>query len=181
MNFPNLLTLFRVILIPFFVTSCLIGPPADWVSFAIFTIAVITDILDGYIARRNNLVTDFGKLMDPLADKLIVMTALIFLTAEDVVHPVVTIIVMAREFIVTGLRGVAVNKGKVISANILGKAKTISQDLTVIITLLWQAQGGNAGVLGTVAHLFLWVMIILTIVSAVNYCVKNRDVFYKDK
>ncbi len=178
MNLPNALTVLRVLMIPFFVAAFLAGGVSDWVTVGIFVLAAITDYFDGAIARKKNIVTDFGKLMDPLADKLMVMSAFICFTAEGLLHPVVTIIIMSREFLVTGLRMLATSKGKVIAADIWGKLKTVSQDLTVLLILIQSAAGvGSGSFMGTAVYLFVWIMTILTVVSAVNYCVKNRDVF----
>ena len=177
MNLPNLLTLIRVAMIPFFVAAFLSDSISDWIVLGIFLLAAITDAFDGYIARKKNLVTDFGKLMDPLADKLMVMSAFICLTAEGTIYPVITIIIMAREFLVTGLRSIAVSKGRVISADILGKLKTISQVVSVVAVLLWQASPILTGFLGVISWICLMVMTALTVFSAVNYCIKNKDIF----
>ena len=177
-NLPNILTILRVIMIPFFVAAYLTSGISDWITLAIFAAAAFTDYLDGFIARKQNIVTDFGKLMDPLADKLMVMSAFICFTAAGQLHPVVTIIIMSREFLVTGLRMLATSKGKVIAADIWGKLKTVAQDLTIVLLLVQSALGAGSGnVLGAVVHGSIWVMTILTLVSAINYCVKNREIF----
>lgn len=181
MNVPNVLTLFRVAMIPFFVAAFLSDSVSDWVTFGIFVLAAVTDALDGYIARKQNIVTDFGKLMDPLADKLMVMAAFICFTAVGILHPAVTVIVLAREFLVTGLRSIASSKGRVIAADILGKIKTVSQDVTVIIILLWQAVSGKPGILEIISRAGIWIMTILAVVSAINYCLKNADIFKTEK
>lgn len=181
MNIPNVLTLFRVVMIPFFVLAFLGDSISNWIAFFIFIIAAITDALDGYIARKQNIVTDFGKLMDPLADKLMVMAAFVCFTAVGILHPAVTIIILAREFLVTGLRGIASSKGRVIAADILGKIKTVSQDVTVIIILFWQAVSGKPGILEIIARAGIWIMTIFTVVSAINYCLKNSDIFKTEK
>ena len=136
MNLPNILTVLRMIMVPLFVGAFLSERVSDWIALAIFAIAALTDALDGHIARKQNIVTDFGKLMDPLADKVMVMAAFVCFSAAGLIHPVITIVVLAREFYVTGLRSVAVSKGKVIAADFLGKAKTISQYAVVIATFV---------------------------------------------
>ncbi|MBE6881491.1 MAG: CDP-diacylglycerol--glycerol-3-phosphate 3-phosphatidyltransferase [Oscillospiraceae bacterium] len=176
MNLPNLLTLLRVAMIPLFVLAFLSGTNG-WIALVIFILAALTDALDGYIARKQNIVTDFGKLMDPLADKLMVMSAFICFTAVGLLHPAVTIIIMSREFLVTGLRSIASSKGRVIAADIWGKLKTIAQDVCIIAVLLWQAISGGTGFFEVLCYACIWIMTILTVFSAVNYCVKNKDLF----
>ncbi len=178
MNLPNFLTMLRVIMIPFFAAAFLTGGISDWVTLTLFVLASITDALDGYIARKQNIVTDFGKLMDPLADKLMVMAAFICFTYAGLIHPAVTIVVMSREFIVTGVRMLATSKGKVIAADIWGKLKTVFQDISIILILIKCATGAaDGGLLSTIIYLCVWIMTILTIASAVNYCIKNKDIF----
>lgn len=165
-------------MIPFFVGAFLTAGINDWITLAIFVIASLTDALDGYIARKQNLITDFGKLMDPLADKLMVMTAFICFTAADIIHPLITVTIMAREFLVTGLRGIATAKGKVIAADIWGKAKTVSQDASIIIVLIQRASGASGeSVFGILATVSIVVMTALTLISALNYCLKNKEFF----
>ncbi|MBQ6878569.1 MAG: CDP-diacylglycerol--glycerol-3-phosphate 3-phosphatidyltransferase [Oscillospiraceae bacterium] len=176
MNTPNILTLLRVVMIPFFVAAFLTAGISDWVTLAIFALAAITDALDGYIARKKNLVTDFGKLMDPLADKLMVITAFICFTAADIIHPLITVTVVAREFFVTGLRGIATTNGKVIAADIWGKAKTVSQYVAIIVVLVKRSVGASSeSFLGILATVSIAAMIVLTIVSLINYCIKNKE------
>ncbi len=179
MNIPNMLTLLRVVMIPFFAAAFLTEGISDWLTLAIFAAAAITDYFDGLIARKQNIVTDFGKLMDPLADKLMVMSAFICFTAAGILHPTVTMIIMGREFLVTGLRMLATTKGKVIAADIWGKLKTVSQDVAIIVLLVKSAmQVGDGSFLGMLSHLFVWIMTLLTLISAVNYCIKNKEVFF---
>ena len=180
MNIPNKLTIVRVIMVPFFVAAFLMGTTAgNWAALVLFVAAGLTDTLDGMIARKYNMVTSFGKLMDPLADKLMVMAALVCFTYTGVVHPAVTIVILAREFLVTGLRMLATTSGRVIAADIWGKLKTVFQDIGIIVTLAWKAleHAKFAPVLKAVSTGCIWIMTVLTIVSAVNYCVKNHDVF----
>ena len=178
LNTPNVLTLLRVAMIPLFVAAFLTAGISDWVTLALFALAAITDALDGYIARKKNIVTDFGKLMYPLADKLMVMAAFICFTYAGLLHPAVTIVVMSREFLVTGIRTLATSKGKVIAADFLGKLKTVFQDITIILILVQSATGSpDASIIGVTTYLCIWIMAVLAIISAVNYCLKNKDIF----
>ena len=180
MNIPNKLTIIRVIMVPLFVAAFLIDSISEW---AALVAAGLTDMLDGMIARKYNMVTDFGKLMDPLADKLMVMAALVCFTYRGIVHPAVSIIILAREFLVTGLRMLATSSGRVIAADIWGKLKTVSQDVGIVVILAWQAleHASFAPVLKTASTVCIWVMTVLTVVSAVNYCARNIDVFKETK
>jgi CDP-diacylglycerol--glycerol-3-phosphate 3-phosphatidyltransferase len=180
MNLPNKLTLFRVILIPFFVFF-LLSPwfegYGNYIALAIFIVASITDFLDGRIARKYHLVTNFGKFMDPLADKLLVCSALICLVDLSRIPAWVVIVIIAREFIISGFRLIASDNGIVIAASYWGKFKTVSQMLMVIVLLL--ALPGQAfAVLGTV---LIYLSLILTVVSLVDYIAKNRDVLKEQK
>ena len=178
MNLPNILTLLRIVMIPAFVWAFFSEGTSDWVTFLIFILAAVTDTLDGAIARKQNIVTDFGKLMDPLADKLMVMSAFICFTAAGMLHPVITIIIMAREFLVTGLRGLASSKGKVIAADFLGKLKTIMQDIAIGAILVRSATNApNGSFVGVVTYICIVVMALLTVISAANYCFKNKEFF----
>ena len=138
MNLPNKLTILRVIMIPFFVFFLLSGvggSASKWIALVIFAAASITDTLDGYIARRDNLITDFGKFMDPLADKLLVCSALICFVELDKLPAWMVIIIIAREFIISGFRLVASDNGIVIAASWWGKSKTISQMIMIILLI----------------------------------------------
>lgn len=165
-------------MIPLFVGAFLSEGISDWITLALFVLAAVTDALDGYIARKQNLITDFGKLMDPLADKLMVMTAFICFTAAGIIHPIITVFIMAREFFVTGLRGIATSRGKVIAADIWGKAKTVSQDAAIIIILLKNAAGfPDESFFGIAATVMIVLMTALTVISVLNYCIKNKELF----
>ena len=155
MNLPNKLTLLRIILIPVFMVVLYWGfPYANYVALAIFIIASLTDMLDGKIARKYNLVTDFGKFADPLADKMLVTAALL--------------IVICREFAVSGLRMIASDKGRVIAAGWSGKVKTASTMVCIVLMFL-----PIPPVLNTVC---CWVITLTTLYSGVEYFVKNKDV-----
>ena len=174
MNLPNKLTMFRVILIPFFVVFMLFditGAADKWIALVIFCVASLTDMLDGKIARKYNLVTNFGKFMDPLADKLLVCTALICLTSMNRLNVIVVLVIIAREFIISGFRLVASDNGIVIAASYWGKFKTVSQ-MALIIVLIMDL-GGVWNVVGTV---LTWVALLLTVVSLIDYIAKNKQV-----
>ena len=174
MNLPNKLTILRVILIPFFVFF-LISPFFDgygnYIALAIFIIASLTDMADGKIARKYNLVTNFGKFMDPLADKLLVCSAMICMIELDRLPAWVVIIIIGREFIISGFRLIAAENGIVIAANYWGKFKTVSQ-MALIIVLIMDL-GGVWNVVGTV---LTWVALLLTVVSLIDYIAKNKQV-----
>ena len=174
MNLPNKLRILRVILIPFFVVFMLFditGAADKWIALVIFCVASLTDMLDGKIARKYNLVTNFGKFMDPLADKLLVCTALICLTSMNRLNVIVVLVIIAREFIISGFRLVASDNGIVIAASYWGKFKTVSQ-MALIIVLIMDL-GGVWNVVGTV---LTWVALLLTIVSLIDYIAKNKQV-----
>ena len=172
MNLPNKLTMLRILLIPVFMVVLYWGfPGATWVALAIFIIASFTDLLDGKIARKYNLVTNFGKFMDPLADKLLVCTALICLTSMNRLNVIVVLVIIAREFIISGFRLVASDNGIVIAASYWGKFKTVSQ-MALIIVLIMDL-GGVWNVVGTV---LTWVALLLTVVSLIDYIAKNKQV-----
>lgn len=174
MNLPNKLTILRVILIPFFVVFMLFditGAADKWIALVIFCVASLTDMLDGKIARKYNLVTNFGKFMDPLVDKLLVCTALICLTSMNRLNVIVVLVIIAREFIISGFRLVASDNGIVIAASYWGKFKTVSQ-MALIIVLIMDL-GGVWNVVGTV---LTWVALLLTVVSLIDYIAKNKQV-----
>ena len=180
MNLPNKLTIMRVILIPFFVFF-LLSPyfPAygNYIAVAIFIVASLTDMLDGKIARKYNLVTNFGKFMDPLADKLLVCSAMICLIELDRLAAWIVIVIIAREFIISGFRLVASDNGVVIAASYWGKFKTTFQMLMVIVLIL-DIQMPFFQILGTA---LTYVALILTVVSLIDYIVKNKDVLKDQK
>ena len=180
MNIPNKLTIMRVILITYFVFF-LLSPyfPAygNYIAVAIFIVASLTDMLDGKIARKYNLVTNFGKFMDPLADKLLVCSAMICLIELDRLAAWIVIVIIAREFIISGFRLVASDNGVVIAASYWGKFKTTFQMLMVIVLII-DIQMPFFQILGTV---LTYVALILTVVSLIDYIVKNKDVLKDQK
>ena len=177
MNLPNKLTMFRVILIPFFVVFLLVDiTPADnWIALAIFIVASLTDMLDGMIARKYNLVTNFGKFMDPLADKLLVCSALICLVELEKIPAWVVIIIIAREFIISGFRLIASDNGVVIAASYYGKFKTTFQILMICLMI------ADIEAISTLTMVVMWIAVILTVVSLIDYLVKNKDVMKDTK
>ena len=197
MNLPNKLTMLRVILIPFFIFFLLTdmcGQSGAWIALAIFCVASFTDFLDGQIARRCNLVTNFGKFMDPLADKLLVCSALICFVEMELLPSWFVIIIIAREFIISGFRLVAADSGVVIAASWWGKFKTVSQMITIILFILMEGlnecaywdvlalkkvvleSGPDASALTVAGTVFAWISLVLTVVSLIDYIIKNKAV-----
>ena len=177
MNLPNKLTMFRVILIPFFVVFLLVDITSvdNWIALAIFIIASLTDLLDGKIARKYNLVTNFGKFMDPLADKLLVCSALVCLVELEKIPAWVVIIIIAREFIISGFRLIASDNGVVIAASYYGKFKTTFQILMICLMI------ADIEAISTLTMVVMWIAVILTVVSLIDYLVKNKDVMKDTK
>lgn len=224
MNLPNKLTLLRIILVPVIVIIYMVGinfegfyakpvvsfmPNFSWLNLVvlvIFGFAAFTDYLDGAIARKRGIVTNFGKFADPLADKLLVYSVFVMMlhqnylnntmmlastskdTTADIFEWWMLVVVLAREFIVTGVRYMAASNNKVIAASKLGKAKTIAQYIAVIVVLLFSAVTKSNGVLNElniilviISKISLYVMLVLTIISGFDYVVKNKEVFYDKK
>lgn len=190
MNLPNKLTVFRMILILPFVILLLGGfhqwgwftaifggilAYVDYIALVIFIIASLTDWLDGYLARKNNLVTNFGKFMDPLADKLLVCAALIALIELGRIPSWVVIVIISREFIISGFRTVAADNGVVIAASYWGKFKTTFQMVMVCLMI------ANIPALRVLTTIIMWIALILTVVSLVDYLLKNKDVMKDTK
>jgi len=173
-NLPNKLTVLRIFMIPFFVFFLMTKDGTDigmrFVSLLIFIAAGLTDMLDGKIARKYNMITNFGKFMDPLADKMLVSSALICFVQLLILPAWVVILIIAREFIISGFRLVASDQGKVIAASMWGKSKTVSQMITCGLLIL------NIKELGTVTNVCVIIMAVLTMVSLVDYLYKNRGV-----
>ena len=169
MNLANKLTLLRVIMIPAFLAVLYLGfPGSTYVALGIFVIASLTDLADGYIARSRNLVTDFGKFMDPLADKVLVVTAMLWFVECGQMPAWAVAIVIFREFAVSGLRLVAVEGGRVIAAGWAGEGKTASTMICLILMFL--------PIPALVNTLCVWVIVVTTLYSGVEYFVQNRDV-----
>ena len=179
MNLPNKLTVLRVILIPFFVIALMAFGGSvrmlRYLAAAIFIVASLTDLLDGKIARRYNLVTNFGKFMDPLADKLLVCSALICLIGLGQLPAWMVIIIVSREFIISGFRLIASDNGVVIAASYWGKWKTTFQMIAVVLLIL------NIEALSALTTATVWIALILTVVSLADYIVKNIGILTEGK
>ena len=174
MKLPNKLTILRVIMIPFFLVALLVDgiPAGKWVALAIFIIASFTDMLDGKIARKYNLITNFGKFMDPLADKLLVSAALIALIPLGKIPAWIVIVIISREFIISGFRLIASDNGIVIAASYWGKIKTVTQ-MVMIVLLIADFSNSIIDVLETV---FIYLALALTVISLLDYLIKNKNV-----
>ena len=175
MNLPNKLTVLRVIMVPFFVAFMLYplaGDASKYVALVLFCVASFTDFLDGHIARKNNLVTNFGKFMDPLADKLLVCSAMICLIPSGKLATWIVLVIIAREFIISGFRLVASDNGIVIAASYWGKFKTVSH-MTMIILLILDFQNP---IMQVITSVVVWIGVALTIISLVDYVWKNKQV-----
>ena len=179
MNLPNRLTILRVIMIPFFVVFLLLdkGFATEMTALVLFAAASLTDFFDGYIARKHNLVTNFGKFMDPLADKLLVCSAMICLIELGRLPAWIVIIIIAREFIISGFRLVASDNGVVIAASYWGKFKTVSQ-MFMIMLLIIHPEGT---VFFWLEQILIYVSLILTVVSLLDYVMKNKQVLTEQK
>lgn len=174
MNLPNKLTLLRVILVPFYVFFMLtdIVPFSPVIALVIFIAASVTDALDGHIARSRNLITTFGKFLDPLADKVLVISALVCLCDRDVIDAVPVIIIVAREFMVSGLRLVTAGEGVVVAAGIWGKLKTaftMTAEVVIMLGLCFSFEGTTAALADTVYQVLIWVAAVLTVISGGVY------------
>ena len=189
MNLPNKLTLLRVLMIPAFIIVLLVVPypVGPLAAAAIYAVASATDAVDGHLARKYNMVTDFGKFLDPLADKMLVITALVLLQQLGLVHPVVTVIIIARELMVTSVRLVAASGGKVIAAGWSGKAKTVVQMIATLLLMVepvllgeveyaWKIPflcGSAPEVTAVAGTVLIYIATLLTIVSGMEYLIKN--------
>ena len=182
MNLPNKLTLLRVALVPVFCIFISIHSPwAQMLAALVFVGASLTDWFDGKIARRDNLITDFGKLMDPIADKLLVTAAMVFLTAQHRMMAGVCMVFIAREFIISGFRMIAASRGKVIDAGPLGKYKTAAEMVCLPACILCIPFEGCGAVLSSsfmavLAQIILWIALALAVLSCIDYIVRNKDV-----
>ena len=193
MNLANQLTLLRIILIPFFIVCFYIPslivntvavnnyliPYANLLGLIIFLLAAITDFIDGYVARKYNMITDFGKFMDPLADKLLVTAALLVLLENGLISGWVVFVILAREFIVTGFRTIAASKGVVIAAGWLGKIKTVVQFMMISTLLLLNYPFEIFN--WPVDRIFIALAVVLTVASGVEYIYKNLHIFDEAK
>lgn len=196
MNLANKLTMLRIFLVPVFLIFIALKwmPYGSFIATLVFILASLTDQLDGYIARSRNQVTTFGKFMDPLADKLLVTSALISLVELGLIPSLAAIIIIAREFAVSGLRTIAASEGKVIAASWWGKIKTVTQIIAIILLLIKVNIGSsqylttlinnNAGIkqfFEVVPNIFLILAVIITIISGIDYFIKNKKVLSMTK
>ncbi len=178
MNLPNRLTILRVLMIPFFIVFLLVpitGPADKWIALVIFIVASLTDLLDGYIARKYNIVTNFGKFADPLADKLLVCSALICLVELNRVPSWIVIIIIAREFIISGFRLIASDNGIVIAASYWGKFKTTFQMIMICLMI------ADLQPLKLLTDIVMWIALALTVVSLADYLIKNKEIMQETK
>ena len=187
MNLPNKLTVARILLVPFFVAALLIDFPLNnLVALALFGAASLTDMFDGKIARKHGLITDFGKFADPLADKILVISALLCFVQLGLCDCVAVIIVLFREFVVTSIRLIAAAKGKVIAANMWGKAKTVTQIVAIVCVLAMQTvlDLGGLGVqlpaalpsvFTVIGEVLIWISTFFAVLSGVVYVAQNRQ------
>ncbi len=175
MNLANKLTVLRIMLVPIFLICAMIDTTTtNIIALSIFIIASVTDKLDGYIARSRNQITNFGKFMDPLADKLLVTCALILLDEKGIIAAWVVVIIIAREFIVSGLRTLAASQGVVIAASNWGKLKTVIQMIAIIMGLLSLVY--NPEWLNIITQVTIYIAAVITIVSGVDYFIKGKDI-----
>lgn len=180
MNLANKLTVIRMILVPIFLIASMFGTiEGNIIALIIFIVASITDKLDGYIARSKNQITNFGKFMDPLADKLLVTSALIVLVEKGIVPGWVVVIIIAREFIVSGLRTLAASQGVVIAASNWGKLKTATQMVGIIMALLSLVY--TASWLNISTQIVIYVAAVITLISGVDYFVKGKGIININK
>ena len=189
MNLPNKLTVFRIVMVPLIVVFllCLNLENHYLYAFIVFIVASYTDHLDGKIARKNGIITNFGKFADPLADKILIISSLVCFLKLEIVDVVCVLLVIAREFIVTSVRLIAAEHGNVISANQWGKIKTVSQISSVLSVIGLQAIGEilvrfgieNVGfyyhISGYIGELLIWISVVLTVISGIIYIYDNRD------
>lgn len=191
MNLPNKLTLLRIALVPLIVLFMLLRFPLSYlIAYALFGVAAITDHFDGKIARRDKLITDFGKFADPLADKILVISILVVFVKHDLCQAVPLIIILFREFSVTSIRLVAAAQGKVIAANMWGKVKTVCQIVAICVVFTLESvfdiislATDNVVVLydimnvfKTIDYVFIWIATAVTVISGVKYLVDNKSV-----
>ena len=179
MNLPNKITIFRMCMIPVFLVFFLIDtiPYGNWIALGIFVIACLSDAVDGHLARKHNLVTNFGKFMDPIADKLLVCAALLCFVEQGTLNLIVAIVIVAREFIIGGLREVAAEGGLVIAASYWGKFKTVFQMIMCVLLIL----NLDAMFWNVLEQIFIWISLALTVISLADYMYKTRGVLKETK
>ncbi|MBP0990864.1 MAG: CDP-diacylglycerol--glycerol-3-phosphate 3-phosphatidyltransferase [Oscillospiraceae bacterium] len=183
MNLPNKLTVFRIIMIPFCIAAMLIEtlPHHFIIALVLFIAAFVTDTLDGKIARKYNLITDFGKMMDPLADKMLTISVLICFLDLKVAPCIAVVLIIMRELIVTSLRMIALEKGMVIAADIFGKIKTVYQSVALSVMLFLCELSTFPSIadkipISLITNILMWIMATITVLSGANYLIKNRGI-----
>jgi CDP-diacylglycerol--glycerol-3-phosphate 3-phosphatidyltransferase len=176
MNLANKVTLARIVLIPVFIIFLILPIKyGNYISAVIFTIAALTDVLDGYIARSMKETSALGKFLDPLADKLLVTAALLVLVEQGIISSIPVIIILSREFLITGFRSIAAANGKIIAASSWGKVKTVVQDIAIIM-LIWGDYLFGIYITSLAMWVF-WFAVALTIISGIDYIYKNKGMF----
>lgn len=181
-NLPNRLTILRLLLVPVFCALIAASRTwTQWLAVIVFLAASATDLLDGYLARKNHQITDFGKLVDPIADKCLITSAMLFLVAQGRMHAGVCMVFIAREFIISGFRMIAASRGKVIAAGPLGKYKTAAEMVCLPACILCIPFEGCLAVLSSafmavLAQIILWIALALAVLSCIDYIVRNKDV-----
>lgn len=190
MNLPNKLTVMRIVLVPFMVAAMLIDFPFHYlVAGLIFGAASLTDYFDGKIARERNLITNFGKFADPIADKILVVSALVCFLAKGLCDPIIILIVLFREFVVTSVRLSAASNGTVVAANMWGKVKTVTQMIAIIAVFVFQVALEVYAVINAPAlaieileklffiagEVLMWVSVVFTVISGLKYVLDNKD------
>ncbi len=175
MNTANKITILRVILVPvFMILFMLDSQGARYASLAVFVIASITDALDGYIARHYNQITSFGKFVDPLADKMLTTAAFLILLYKGIINPWAVMIILAREFMVTGVRLLAAADGNVIAASFWGKLKTVSQMVAIIAAIILTDPFFPAAASAVITNILVWISVLFAALSGIDYLWKNR-------
>lgn len=176
MNIPTQLTILRLISVPFFMYFLSSNTPTSrWIAFVIFGLAALTDFIDGYLARKLNQITDLGKLLDPIADKVLVVAALTGLVELGEIPAWIVVVIIAREFMVSVFRTLMASKGKVLAAGYWGKVKTTIQILAILLIL---ANNFPASIIGVdLDVIMLYVAVVLTIISGAEYLISNREFF----
>jgi len=184
MNLPNRLTISRVILAGIFIFLLFVkGPGAKFAALGVFLIASITDYYDGLIARKHNMITDFGRLMDPIADKILILGALLAFVEMEIIPAWAVIIIISRELLITGIRILALSKRKVLSAELAGKHKTVSQIVTILSILIFLIIRDSGFTFRYINYykdaisILVLITIAMTISSGASYMIRNRDIF----
>ena len=177
MNLPNKLTIIRIFLVPVFILVYYLEFPLNsLIAAMIFAVASLTDLFDGYLARKHNIVTNFGKLVDPIADKLLVGSAIILFTGSGIIHPAVAVVLIGREFVISGYRVLAASEGIVMASDIWGKLKTVVQIAGILFILIGRNLWAASHVLMVIGLILIYLSVALSIASCTNYIVKYKNV-----